>query len=304
MKVVAEQQQQIRTLEKVVSTLCSLAGIRIVADDANPAQPVAQPAGGGAVPFSVAPLTTEDVANVGGTPGASNVAPDATANVDSIGGEDANGSTTQQTVVTEPVPYAAGAMPYNDVVTRPVIEFGDPLDPEVAFPLQGDFASPAGFSSGPVAPTEPNDVSTVARRRRQATRTRQAARGRQAASRAPRPAPQPSDGRTFAAIRLARLQIAAGLVKGDDLSLGQKIAKDRSLSDEYIQTQIETLSALQQVERQPVRGQRRSLVPQAPRTASRSVPSMSSTPSQGLAPVFASIEDDELTFDFGPSAAE
>jgi len=93
-------------------------------------------------------------------------------------------------------------------------------------------------------------------------------------------------------------------VKGDDLSLGQKIAKDRSLSDEYIQTQIETLSALQQVERQPVRGQRRSLVPQAPRTASRSVPSMSSTPSQGLAPVFASIEDDELTFDFGPSAAE
>jgi hypothetical protein len=89
--------------------------------------------------------------------------------------------------------------------------------------------------------------------------------------------------RTFACIRLARLRIQAGLVRGDELELSTIIERDASLTLRDIEHEISTLgqvtkaaSAAQAQPRYP-----RSL---APRTASRAAPSFASEPP---APVMA-----------------
>jgi hypothetical protein len=89
-----------------------------------------------------------------------------------------------------------------------------------------------------------------------------------------------SEGRTFAALRLARLRIQAGIDEGDDLTLGQQIASDESLDDAGLQREIDTLAKVvtataRTAAAAPSDDQRRRLVPTT--GAARTVPSMAPT---------------------------
>jgi hypothetical protein len=88
--------------------------------------------------------------------------------------------------------------------------------------------------------------------------------------------------RTFAAIRLAKLRVTAGLVRGDELELATMIERDASLSLHDIEREIGTLG---QVTKAAAVSQAQPRYPRtmAPRTASRAAPSFSGEP----APVMA-----------------
>jgi len=103
--------------------------------------------------------------------------------------------------------------------------------------------------------------------------------------------------RTFASLRLARLQIEAGIATGDDLALSQAIASSR-VSNEVLQAQIETLaqvasaSSASTARRAPGS---RALVPRSTRTATRSVPSMSEGAPQPQ--VSTAVSAEEMLFE-------
>lgn len=99
-----------------------------------------------------------------------------------------------------------------------------------------------------------------------------------------------SSQRTMASIRLARLRIEAGLASGDDLGLGQTIASDQSVSDEAINTEINTLSQVRQV--QATRQRPAGLVPRA--ASGRTAPSLVSEASTAYDT--ADAADDEALF--------
>lgn len=90
------------------------------------------------------------------------------------------------------------------------------------------------------------------------------------------PAEKVSSQRTFASIRLARLRIAAGIAQGDDLMLGDSIARS-AMSDHDITAEVKTLEAVASVKPKAVEqpAPRRSGVPS--RAASRTVPSLAPT---------------------------
>lgn len=114
----------------------------------------------------------------------------------------------------------------------------------------------------------------------------------------------PSQQRIFAALRLARLQMKAGLVPADtdDMALGQTIASGPE-TDETIQTLINTLAQVttgSQAQAAPTPVAARRLVPQVPRTASveRTVPSMVPGMPDGTVHVASSgVSDDEMVFE-------
>lgn len=102
-----------------------------------------------------------------------------------------------------------------------------------------------------------------------------------------------SSTRTMASIRLARLQIEAGIAAGDDLALGEKIASTEGLTDEAIAAQIATLSQVRQV--QATKQRPAGLVPRAASVA-RTVPSLAT---EGLTATAVAEDDgdDEALFD-------
>ena len=89
--------------------------------------------------------------------------------------------------------------------------------------------------------------------------------------------------RTFAAIRLAKLRLTAGLARGDELELATHIERDAALSLHDIEREIQTLG---QVSKAAAVAQAQPRYPRtmAPRTASRSAPSFASeTPAPAMA---------------------
>lgn len=98
-----------------------------------------------------------------------------------------------------------------------------------------------------------------------------------------------SSQRTFASVRLARLQIEAGVAQGDDLSLGEHIASS-DLTDEQIGTQIETLSQVRKAAARQARPA--GLVPRAA-SVQRTTPSLTSEASSAS----EDLGDDDALFD-------
>lgn len=126
------------------------ANFRRQADEKNPAQPIPDP--GSEAPYSTSDQarnsgTKGDVSQIGGVPGATNVGADATDTVDSIGGIDADSGYNINEDVTKPISGTEGPIPLADVRTLPNIEFGNPLKPEIAFPLEGEWANKATLGS-------------------------------------------------------------------------------------------------------------------------------------------------------------
>lgn len=115
---------------------------------------------------------------------------------------------------------------------------------------------------------------------------------------------QPSEGRTIASLRLARLRMQAGIedAQADDLALSTTIASSE-VTDEAIQTEIDTLAkvvearrtASSQQSRQPVS---RNLVPRAASQAQRTTPSFSTgEPQMPMQTVASGPSDDEFAFE-------
>jgi hypothetical protein len=126
--------------------------------------------------------------------------------------------------------------------------------------------------------------------------------------------------RVFASLRLARLQIQAGIVEGDDFSLGEKIASDTSITDESIEQQVQTLSSVlnAQANRReasaqsgqaaprrlvPRPGQQRHATAETPPPL-RTAPSMQTAPTGFRATALAEDPEAEMLFDEGPAVAE
>ena len=115
----------------------------------------------------------------------------------------------------------------------PEIQFGNPLVPDTAFPLQGEFAEKASLGS---------------------------------------------KGRTYAALRLARLRKAAGIdtTGQDELVLANAIDTNASLTDGAISQEIDVLTQVVTVHQAPstTRQATRRLVPQGQGGVERTIPSV------------------------------
>ena len=263
-KVLASHQAEIRRLRaenaqlrRSVNYIAAAVGITRFADENDPANPVPQPAGGAPSETSEEArnsATQVNVQDIGATPEAG-VAADATTTVDQVGGINADTPYSINTEVTTPVAGTETRIPLDQVRTLPEIQFGNPLVPDTAFPLQGEFAEKATLGS---------------------------------------------KGRTYAALRLARLRKAAGIDQTgqDELVLANSIDTNASLTDGAIAQEIDVLTQVVTRETTPAntRQASRRLVPQGQGGVERTIPSVAV--GEGL-PAFTSAsssDDDAFAF--------
>jgi hypothetical protein len=220
--------------------------MRHLADQNNPAQPVPDPPSQPAVETTeeaLAPDAMDNVQNPGMTPGSvDDLAADAH-DVPYNPGEVPGTQTApynQLVDVTAPVAGTETHVPLEQTKIETDVRVGDPMNPEVAFPLTPAFSS----------------------------------------------------NRTMASIRLARLQVEAGIAAGDDLTLGEHIASS-DLTDEAIATQIATLSS---VKKAASRQRPAGVVPRAA-GVSRTTPSLTSEASLSAEAAIEGAEDEDLFLD-------
>lgn len=233
------------------------------ANPANPAQPVYEPPSEPATEsdaeamLPVGPGQARGVVTeLGAVPGTTDVAPDAVISVQEPYGMAAVTPVGLNRVdVTAPVAGTETATPPNQTIVPVDVRVGDPDNPQPAFPWDmGPVGAQSVPAMGPPVSSPPSAVPTEGDRREAS------------ADRATK--------RAFATLRLARLQIAAGLAEGDDLGVAADI--DRSgLSNEHIATQISTLEAVAAASgRRVASGQRMPKVAALDPSVPRSVPSL------------------------------
>jgi hypothetical protein len=265
---ITAQNEQIGKLTRGLDALAQSAGGEVyrkvasamlhTADAQNPGQPVPEPPAQPAPESGVDAKTPEafaDVSAPGMVPGTTNdVAADATTTAYTPGMDIAAPAFHQLVDVTAPVDGTQNPRPLEETKTLTDVRVGDPMRPDVAFPLRGDFANA------------------------QRTSSRQEDVGR----------------RTMASIRLARLQIAAGLGEGDDLALGTQIEKDASRSLTSIEQEIATLDKVRVAASRRRVSQNPRLVP---RTASAGPRPTLSLQTQAVSQSGAAEEDNSDLFD-------
>lgn len=217
----ANQGTTIEQLGQGLFALASMAGgdvqskvasamLRKTADVQNPAQPVPEPPAGPPTQTKAEAETPEAFANVqdpGLVPGSTNdVAADATTTAYTPGMDIASQPFHQLIDVTQPVDGTQNPRPLEETKTLTDVRVGDPMNPQTAFPLQGEF------------------------QQAQRTATLSAAE----ASR-----------RTMASLRLARLRMQAGTADGEsDFAIAAVIEKDASLATTDIEREIGTLESV------------------------------------------------------------
>lgn len=198
------------------------------ANPANPAQPVQEPNPEGPIVTeqqAMQPTVRADVTQMGATP-LTDVSADATIPVDEPYGEAANVPIGLNRVdVTAPVDGTQYQRPPNETIIPVDVRVGDPDDPNPAFPW---YMGPTGQ---PLPPTPPgpsvgNPQIPVSMQKG---------------------ASDPAK-RQYAALRLARLQIQAGIASGEDIEIAEFI-RTSSISDESMGDQITLLAKL--AERNP-----------------------------------------------------
>lgn len=208
------QAEHIARLERGLSAIAKAAGIERhvveamtrVADVQNPAQPVPEPAPEPAVHNTQDAKTPEAFADVnapGLVPGSTqDVAADAASTVYTPGDDIPAPAVKLLEDVTRPVDGTQNPRPLSEVRTETDVRVGDPMNPQVGFPLRGDFANAQRLNT----------------------------------------AASNGSGRTMAAIRLAKLRIATGTAQGVDIEVATGIERDASLSTDAIEREIATLT--------------------------------------------------------------
>lgn len=233
------------------------------ADVQNPAQPIPEPPSEPAFQSTQEAKTPEAMADVQ-TPGmvggsTQDVAADLTSTVYTPG-QDVDAPPLKNLIdVTRPVDGTQSPRPLSEVRTETEVRNGNPMNPQVAFPLRGDFQQGQRLQTG---------------------------------------ASVDASNRTMAALRLAKLRIATRTAdSGNDIEVATGIERDASLSTEAIENEIRTLenvrtaSARQRPANNPAS---RGLVPRTAAGVQRTVPSMQGGNGQGhtagLAPTSLDFE--------------
>jgi hypothetical protein len=141
------------------------------------------------------------------------------------------------------------------------VRVGDPTNPEVAYP----WILPGGGQQAQDAAGEGAAQDKVA-----------------------------AQNRTMASIHLARLRLAAGVARGDDLQIAAMIDGDRDVTDRDIAKEIEVLSSVTKAAARQARPS--NLVPKSA-SAQRTVPSLASDPGLSSLGSAASVADDTTDSD-------
>lgn len=216
----AQQATQIQRLTAAVATLARAGGVELEgrvkvamirkrADEQNPAQPIPEPNPQPATQSTQEVKTPEAFADVnapGMVPGSTqDVAADAVTTAYTPGQDIAAAPFRQLVDVTAPVEGTQGPRPINETRTEVDVRAGNPMNPQVAYPLGGPFTQ------------QQRTTGSV---------------------------PGANQDRTMASLRLARLQIQHGIAEGDDLVISQRIASDPNRTTEIIEHEIRTLSSV------------------------------------------------------------
>lgn len=134
-----------------VETMVRSAMLRKQADEQNPAQPVPEPAPAPATESTMETKTPEAFADVripGMVPGTNQDVPaDAVTTAYTPGQDIASPPVRNLVDVTAPVDGAQGPRPLRETKTEVDVRVGNPMNPQVAFPLDGDFANAQRTSS-------------------------------------------------------------------------------------------------------------------------------------------------------------
>lgn len=150
---IAALQKQIKVLTAGLQSLAGLAGaeshvataMKKQADVMNPAQPIPDPPSSPPTQTTTEVKTPEAFANPetpGLVPGSTNdVAADAVTTVFTPGQDIPAPAFKELVDVTSPVQGTEGPRPLSEVKTLTDVRVGDPMRPEVAFPLTGPFAN-------------------------------------------------------------------------------------------------------------------------------------------------------------------
>jgi hypothetical protein len=236
---------QLAYVARLAGVSKELDAIRRQADIDNPAQPVPNPASQPAAESTQEAMTPEaydDPNAIGQTPGANQGVPAAAT---------ATPMDPGVTIPTEPynnlqdvsAPVAGTETHVPDEQTRieTDVRVGDPMNPETAYPLNPAFGPTQQRGTTPPRDGEMSQTG--------------------------------SRNRMVASLRLARLQIAAGIATGEDLAVAAGIESNAGLSDEAMRAQIETLAAVTKAASRQGRGQGRAQGSQGlvPRAAAGSV---------------------------------
>lgn len=239
---------QLAFVARMAGCTKELEAIRRQADIDNPAQPVPNPGSQPATESTEQAMTPEAYDNpnaIGETPGANQgVAAETTATPMDPGETLPTAPFNNLVDVQAPVSGTETHVPDNMTRIETDVRVGDPMNPETAFPL-----NPAFGPSQQQGTTPPRDgeMSQVASRNR-----------------------------FVASLRLARLQIAAGIAAGDDLSVAATIEANAAMTEPVIRAQIDALSAVTKAASRQPRPQ--NLVPRAASGVRRTTPSLVTQP--------------------------
>lgn len=255
LKIASDQQAQIDRLSRGLQTISQMAGVeakvassmglRLVQGDAlNPAQPVPEPPAVPATQSTVDAKTPEafsDVQAPGLVPGSTNdVGADKTT-TNYIPGLEIDGPALKNLIdVTAPVDGTQTQRPLKETKTETDVRVGDPMNPQTAFPLRGDFAQQQRTSSVQKTAQQIAEDASL---------------------------------RTMASLRLARLRMQTGVDQAQgDMELAIRIEKDATLTINDIEREIVTLDAIAKRHVASAGDRNPSLVPKS--AARRSAPSL------------------------------
>lgn len=264
MAAVASQQAALRSvqaensrLRSAVETIARYAGLsQVLADILNPASPVADPADEKPFQSTEEALGTavhDDPRNLGMIPGGNeDVAADASTTALTPGVTIDTQPFNELLDVTAPVTDTKTHIAPDQTRIETDVRVGNPDNPEKAFPLEGPFAGEE--NTGASSPDQ------------------------RAAS------------RTFQAIKLARLRLAAGIADGDELEVAGGIETDAALSDAMIGYEINVLSKVKTTAGRSQASLKGNL-PRRTAGVQRTVPSLAPAQSEGLGQSLGAVDD-------------
>lgn len=226
--------------------------MRKKADIENPAQPVPNPPSQPATESTEEAATPEAYDNpnaIGQTPGANQgVAAETTATPMDPGVTLPTAPFNNLQDVSAPVAGTETQLPLNQTRIETDVRVGDPMNPETAFPLNPAFGPSAQQGTTPPRSGEMSQTGSK------------------------------QEGRTMAAMRLAKLRIGAGLARGDEFAVTAQIEGDRSLSTEAIRAEVDTLTRVAKAAGRQARPRPQGLVPRAASGVQRTMPSLVTQP--------------------------
>lgn len=252
-RLLAVQGQQIALIARLAGVTNEVEALAKTADIANPAQPI--PDGPEQAPSetteqAATPETNDDVRSPGQTGGSTEGVPAAATDTAlTPGGTLPAEPYGNLQDVTSPVSGVnTGEVGGDQTRIETDVRVGDPAQWDVAFPWT---ISPNQSNQNPVSTGEMAGASG-------------------------------GPSRTHACLRLARLQIQAGIATGDDLSVSARLEADASLTDELINREIGTLDRV-------VKAASARTTPSTGRVATRSAervaPSLAAQATASAAPV-------------------